>query len=183
MNTPTPSSTRKPFSNNVSVDPDQRLPDTIRSQFHALHLKYDDVLNPAISKYNGASGKIEAFFNVGTTLPPQRKGRLPQYNRNTLEELKLKFDELEAAGVFAKPEQVNVHVEYLNISFFVKKPSGGSRLVTSFGEVAQYTKPQPSLMPNVDKVLRDIGQWKYLIISDLLKSFYQIPLAHSSMKY
>ena len=52
-----------------------------------------------------------------------------------------KFDELEAAGVFAKPEQVNVHVEYLNSSFFLKKPNGGSRLVTSFGEVAQYSKP------------------------------------------
>ena len=38
-------------------------------------------------------------------------------------------------------------------------------------------------MPNVDKVLRDIGQWKFLVISDLLKSFYQIPLARSSMKY
>ena len=98
MNTPTPPFTRNPFSNNVSVDPDQRLPDTIRSQFHALHLEYDDMFNTAISKYNGATA-------------------------------------------------------------------------------------QPSLMPNVDKVLRDIGQWNYLIISDHLKSFYQIPLAHSSMKY
>ena len=38
-------------------------------------------------------------------------------------------------------------------------------------------------MPNVDNVLRAIGQWQYIIITDLLKSFYQIPLAASSMKY
>lgn len=73
--------------------------------------------------------------------------------RSTLEELQAKSDELEAAGVFAKSEQVNVHIEYLNTSFLVKKPNGGSRLVTSVGEVAQYSKPQPSLMPNVDSVL------------------------------
>ena len=53
-------------------------------------------------------GKIEAFVDIGPTLPPQRKGRLPQYNRNILEELQDKFDELEAAGVFTKAELVNV---------------------------------------------------------------------------
>ena len=83
-------------------------------------------------KYNGASGKIEAVVNIGPTLPPQHKGRLPQYNRNTLEESQDKFDELKAASVFAKPEQVNIHVEYLKTLLLVKKPNGGSRLVTSF---------------------------------------------------
>ena len=77
--------------------------------------------------------------------------------------------ELEAAGVFAKPEQVNIHVEYLNTLFLIKRPNGGSRLMTSFREVTHYSKRQSSLMPNVDSVL--------------LKSFYQIPLANSSMKY
>ena len=78
---PAPSSqrARKPFSENVTVDPGHCLPDTIRNQFHSLHLEYDDVFNPAVSKYNGASGKIEAFVNIGPTLPPQRKGRLPCY--------------------------------------------------------------------------------------------------------
>ena len=173
----------QPFSTNVILDPDGCLDEDIRDKFRALNLEFDDVFNPTISKYNGASGTIEAVVNIGPTLPPQRKGRLPQYNRSTLEELQAKFDELEVAGVFARPEQVNVHVEYLNTSFLVKKPNGGSRLVTSFGEVAQYSKPQPSLMPNVDGVLREIGKWEYIVISDLLKSFYQIPLAHSSMKY
>lgn len=41
-----------------------------------------------------------------------------------------------------------------------KKPNGGSRFVTSFGEVAKYSKPQPPLMPNVDGVLCEIGKWK-----------------------
>ena len=145
-------------------------------KFTQLHQQYDDVFNPAVAKYNGFSGKIEAVVNMGPSLPPQRKGRLPQYNTEMLLELQAKFDELEKVGVFATPEQVNVNVEYLNLSFLVKKPHGGHRLVTSFGEVGRYSKPQPSLMPQVDNVLRDIAKWRYIIVTDLLKSFYQIPL-------
>ena len=94
----------KPFSSHVNVDPDSCLPPDLRNKSKDLNLEYDDVFNPSISKYNGASGKIEAFVNKGPTLPPQWKGRLPQYNKSTMEALQAKFDELEAAGVFAKPE-------------------------------------------------------------------------------
>ena len=80
-------------------------------------------------------------------------------------ELQKKFDMLEEVGVFAKPEQVGVTVEYLNSSFLVKKPNGGRRLATAFGEVGQYSKPQPSLMPNVDGTPRAIAYWKYFIVS------------------
>ena len=113
----------KPFSSRAILDPDGCLDQDTREKFNALNLEFDDVFNPSISKYSGASGKIEAVVSIGPTLPPQRKDRLPQYNRNTLEELQDKFDELEAVGVFAKPEQVNVHVEYLNTSFLVKSPT------------------------------------------------------------
>jgi hypothetical protein len=177
------SSTAKPFSSVVNVDPDKCLPADIRKKFCDINLRYDDTFNPTIAKYNGYSGKMEGVVNMGPVLPPQRKGRVPQYNKNRLVELQQKFDELEKAGVFAKPEQVNITVEYLNPSFLISKPNGGTRLVTAFGEVGQYTKPQPSLMPNVDNTLRAIACWKYIIMSDLLKSFYQIPLSNSSMKF
>ena len=65
-----------------------------------------------------------------------------------LVELQDKFDELEAVGVFRRPEDVGVAVEYLNPSFLVRKSNGGSRLVTAFTEVGRYSKPQPSLMPD-----------------------------------
>ena len=71
----------------------------------------------------------------------------------------------------------------MNPSFLVKKSSGGFRLVTAFADVGRYSKPQPSLMPDVDSTLRNIAQWKYLISSDLTSAFYQIPLSRSSMKY
>ena len=113
---------------------------------------------------------------MGPVLPTRQ-------NRDKLIELQDKFDQLEAAGVLTTPEHVSVTMKYLNLSFLVQKPKGGTQLVTTFGEVGQYSKPQPSLMPNVDGTLHEIVKWKYIIISDLLQSFYQIPLTQESIKY
>ena len=65
----------------------------------------------------------------------------------------------------------------------MKKTSGGFRLVTAFAEVGRNSKPQPSLMPDVDSTLQSIARWKYLITSDITSAFYQISLPKSSMKY
>ena len=50
----------------------------------------------------------------------------------------------------------------------MKKPSGDYvyRLVTAFADVGRYSKPQPSLLPDVDSVLRSMAQWKFIIVSD-----------------
>ena len=172
-----------PFSASVSVDPDNIVSTSIKQQIHVINRKYDKVFDPTIPMYNGRSGNIVGNVNMGRVLPPQRKGRLPQYNNDKMISLQNRMDELEAVGVFAKPEDVGVTVEYLNMSFLTAKPNGGDRLVTSFGEVGQYSKPQPSLMPNVNDTLRVIGQWKYLIKTDLSKAFYQIPLNKDSMRF
>ena len=172
-----------PYSSTVSVDPDKILPVGNRAEFSNLIHEYDDVFNRQITGYNDAVGKFHATVNMGHVLPPQRKGRVPQYSRDKLVELQQKFDELEAQGVFCRPEDVNVTAEYLNPSFLVKKPNGGFRLVTAFSDVGRYSKPQPSLMPDVDSTLHTIAQWKYIIKTDLTNAFYQIPLAKQSMKF
>ena len=120
---------------------------------------------------------------MGPVKPPQRKGRVPQYNKQLLSTLQEKFDHLEGCGVFVKPEDVGVNVEYVNPPFLVKKPSGGFRLLTAFADVGRYSKPQPPLMPYVDSTLPQIAQWNYIAVTDLTQAFYQIPLAKDSMKY
>ena len=164
----------------VTVDPDNILSDGDRHKFTRAVDEYREVFSDKLTGYNG---KFKATINIGPVQPPQRKGRVPQYSRDKLSELQNKFDELEASGVFRKPEEVGVVVEYLNPSFLVKKPTGGHRLVTAFADVGRYSKPQPSLMPDVDSVLRTIAPWKYIIKTDLTKAFYQIPLDKDSMKY
>ena len=115
--------------------------------------------------------------------PPQRKGRPPKYARDKLIELQETFDHLKRLGVFRRPEDVDITVEYLNPSFLVRKPNGGSRLVTAFADVGRDSKPQPSLLPDVDSTLRLIAQWSHIIVIALTSAFYQIPLAKESMTY
>lgn len=117
------------------------------------------------------------------TKPPQRKGRIPQYDKQRLVELQLKFDYLEGQEVFAKPEDLTIVVEYLSPSFLVKKTSGGFRLVAAFNEIGRYCKLQPSLLPDVDGTLRLIAQWEFIIQTDLAQAFFQIPLSRDSLKY
>ena len=167
----------------IKIDPDSMIPESYRTKFHNLVKSFDEVFSPELPGYNGAFGKFEATINNGPVRPPQIKGRVPKYSRNNLEELQQKFDELEKQGVFCSPDKKNEKAEYLNPSFLVKKPNGGFCLVAAFADVGRYSKPQPSLMPDVDSTLRNIAQLKYIIQSDLTSAFYQIPLSKSSLKY
>ena len=71
-----------------------------RGEFTEVLHKYDSVFNPLYSGYNGSYGKLEAIVNMGPVLPPQRKGHVPQYSKDKLEELQATFVRLEANGVF-----------------------------------------------------------------------------------
>ena len=175
--------TCKPFSSRVILDPDGCLAQDTREKLKALNLKFDDVFNPSISNTMVQAAKLRPLSTLASPFLFSEKAGFPSTTGTPLRNYKTSLMSSKLSASLQKPEQVNVHVEYLKTSFLVKKPNGGSRIVTTFGEVAQYSKPQPSLIPNDDGVLREIGKWRYLVITDLLKSFYQIPLAHSSMKY
>ena len=167
----------------VVIDPDNITPQEFKQKLECLCESYGHVFSPKLKGYNGRDGSVKAVVNMGPVMPPQRKGRMPLYNKDKLNLLQSKFDELEEQNVIAKPEDVGVIVEYLNPSMLIKKPRGGHRLVTEFGEVAKYAKPQPSLLPDMDSTLRSLAQWKYIICTDLCKAYYQIPLDSASMKY
>ena len=167
----------------VRLDPDGLLSKRERQQFADLHDRFRDVFDSStLGLYNGSSGPLEVVINMGPTLPPQRKGRMPMYSRNLMEEQQRICDELEGT-VLLKPEEVGVVCEYLNPSFLVLKKSGKKRLVTAFGEVGQYSKPQPALMPDTNSVLRHIGNYKWIITSDLSGAYWQLPLSKDSMRY
>ena len=180
---PPPHEKHSYHSEQVSLDPDNTLPPDDKGSFITLLKEFDRVFDPVIPGYNGAAGPIKGIVNMGPVLPPQRKGRMPQYARDQLDELQTKFNELEPIGVFQQRENLSIVAEYLNPSFLIKKRSGSFRLVTAFTDVGKYSKPQPSLMPDVDSTLRQIARWRYIIVSDLSQSFYQIPLSKCSLKY
>ena len=167
----------------IIIDPDKILPEEVRKKFRDVHVEFMWIFDGRVlGCYNGKSGPLYVIVNMGPTQPPQRKGCMPQMSRERLEEMQRICDELEGT-VLVKPEDYDITVEYLNLSFLVNKPSGKKRLVTSFGEVGQYAKPQPALMPNVNQILRNIAEWVYIIITDLTSAYWQMVLKKSSMKY
>ena len=85
--------------------------------------------------------------------------------RNKLVELQENFKKLERCQVFRRPEDIE---SMINV---VKKTSGGSRLVIAVANIDPYSKPQPSLMSDVVSNLRTTSPWKYVIKSDLTRSF------------
>lgn len=101
----------------IKVNPDKLLSADCASRFDKLHAKLTGVFDPSIPGYNGAAGSFQAHVHMGPVQPPQRKGRVPQYSMNKLVELQDKFDDLQSQGVFKRPEDAGVHVEYVNPSF------------------------------------------------------------------
>ena len=92
-------STKGMFSKDVSVDPCQIMPPEKRKEFEMLNEEFDAIFNPTDGCYNGSMGPFKAVVNMGPTQPPERKGRLPLYPRNRLEELQDKMDDLENMGI------------------------------------------------------------------------------------
>ena len=94
----------------VRVDPDGLLSASEKASFISLPREFQVVFDPRIPGYNGATGPIEGIVNMGPVEPPQRKGRVPQYSRVQVDLLQNKFDELEAQGIFRRPEDIKVVV-------------------------------------------------------------------------
>ena len=157
------------------IDQDNILLKQDKGLLWEITRRFPSIPEPDFKGYNMAMDPFQAVGNIVPSLPPQRKGRVPQYSRDNFVLLQGKLDQLEDAGVIAKPEMLGIPVEYRNASFLVTKPNGGHRLV-----VAKYCKPQPSLMQDVSNTLRIISKWKYLIITDLTSAFHQILLSRNS---
>ena len=100
-----------------------------RAVFISLLNEFQLVFNSYIPGYNGAAGLIEGVVNMGPVEPPQHKGHVPRYSRDQLDQLRTNFDDLETQGVFHRPEDLKVVVEYLNPSFLVRKRNNSFCLV------------------------------------------------------
>ena len=154
-----------------------------KATFNKIHQEFSSVFSPGIGCYNGYSGAFEHYVNMSEDLPPQRKARVPDYSREDKEILQAKFDYLLSEGVLSRAEDVDQPVEYVHPSFLVKKESGGHRLVTSFGEMGEYARPQPTNSSHVEHAIHQIGQYREMIIADLKDSYFQVLLNKESAKY
>ena len=102
-----------PYSKNIILD--KQLSEEWCKTFTDTNLKFDSVFEPFGGRYNGNSGRLKMRINFGSSTPPVRKLHAPNYGRDNLNALQDKFDELEAQGVFARPEDVGVRVNCVKL--------------------------------------------------------------------
>ena len=75
----------EPTWENISIDPHGLLPPDARASFRKVNMKFKDVFEPDLPKYNGFYGKVEAVINVPRALPPSlRLKDVPWYPRRNL---------------------------------------------------------------------------------------------------
>ena len=174
----------KPFTSSIKIDPSGKLlTEAQRKMFVDLHLGYDNQFNSTISLYNGYSGNIKAYIDMGPIPPPPMKPKMPLYHTGNMRALQDEADRLEALGVLAKPEDVGVQVRHASPSFLVKKPDDTFRMVTAFNQLSQYVRYPPSVSITCDDALRKLSSWKYIVKTDMKQAYYQIPMAKSSMQW
>ena len=53
-------------------------------------------------------------------------------------------------GFIVKPDDASICMENVNPSFLRKKTNREHHLVTAFSDVGRYSKPQPTMMPDVN---------------------------------
>ena len=167
----------------IQVDPSGMLTKAEKDKFKILHKKYNDVFSPGIGCYNQYSGSFTHKINMSNALPPQRKGCIPNYKPKDMDLLQQKCDELLAEGVMCRPEDKNVSVTHSHPTFLLNKADGSKRMVTSFGNFADYVLVPPTVTSKVEDVLRKMGQFKYILKSDCTHSYFQIPLNEDSLQY
>ena len=94
----------------VSINPGNILQPDVKQKFQTLLQTYSEVFNLEFQSYIGAAGPFKTKIYLGSVQPPQRKGRVPQYNRDKLLELQNKFEELKNLDVFQRPEDIGIPV-------------------------------------------------------------------------
>ena len=67
------------YSTNVVLNQDKILKPTEQLPLNDLLNTYDKVFSPVTSHYNGKMGPCFVEVNMGESLPPQKKGRLPPF--------------------------------------------------------------------------------------------------------
>ena len=90
----------------IKVDPSNVLSKPDQARLHQIHKTYEPVFTTGVGCYNGHSGRFSHVINVGSKLPPQRRGRIHIYNRGDMEKLQETFDELLEAGVPERAEDI-----------------------------------------------------------------------------
>ena len=162
------------YLSETKVDPDGIMTTAEREKFKELLRKYDEVIDPAPGKYNGAYGESNTLINFVGTPPPIEKVYTPNYSREMMKTLADKMDKLIEWGVLVRADDIGVSVEHISSSLLVPKSDGdGHRMVNDLSRLNNFIGKLPATSPSMQDVKNAIARKKYVCHLDLSNYFYQ----------
>ena len=177
------SEVKQNFVNDVVLDPDNVMTPTWRQKFLQLCLDYKDIIQYNPGSYNGRYGFVTTSLELTSTPPPNNRCYVPKYNKQQMDLLADKMDELLEQKILVEPEEIGVGVKFTSPSMLVPKPGGGWRVVTDFTQLNNYVRKTPALSPGIEETKLQIAAFKYITCIDLSQFYFQNSVASSSSQY
>ena len=186
----------------INIGPD--VPKRIYEKLKAIHVYHQNTFNGDLTAgYNGASGNFNVDFNFkGDVPPPPNYDSSPTYfSSQDRDLLQAKIYELEDKGICIKVSDCNIVPKYAAPCMLVKKHSARdlkqgeyeklpvneklkhNRFILCHNKLSDYIEKKPAKMNKLDDVVRTVGQFEYVITSDLSDSFWQRHIAKDKLPY
>ena len=166
---------KEPDIDSIEVDPDNQMPEAMRDKFHKVNKRYKHLFTKQPGRYSGFYG--DSNTNLQFISPPvqTRKVATPSYNRDMLDKLAQKMDELRDDGILISPEKIGVSIQFMSPSMLVPKTGEDNqfRLVTDFTNLNRFIKRDMTTSPTINQARSDISQKKFFCEMDLANYFFQ----------
>ena len=167
----------------ISIDPDGAIMTPEQKTACPAQRIYTDVFDPVTSPYNDRSGRIRANVIMGPVPPPPRKGKVPLYSQNELNDLQDqadKLEEVECCEARGHRCQGDACVSKFSRSetrwdkAICYPPS--TNLVSTFAFLQRFRCPAMMFSGS-------LSSWKFIIKCDLKKAFYQLQVAKNIIPF
>ena len=166
---------KEPDTASIEVDPDNLMPKAIKKKFLEANERYKHLFTKQPGRYSGFYG--DSNTNLQFISPPvqTRKVATPSYNRDMLDKLAAKMDELRDDGILISPEKIGVSVQFMSPSMLVPKTGEDNqfRLVTDFTNLNRFIKRDMTTSPTINQARSDLSQKKLFCEMDLANYFFQ----------
>ena len=171
------------FTHDVSIDPDDNLPQHWKQKYLHLVLSFKDVINYRPGRYNGKFGWVDNTIDFSSHPPPTSKIHMPNYSEEMMRKLADKMDELEKWNILVTPDSVGVTPVYVSPSLLVPKDDGKWRVVTNFTGLNNYIRKAPALSPTIEEVKLALAKFKHIASLDLSHYYFQNGMSRHDMQF
>ena len=173
------------FTDDVIIDPDERMDKHTRKEFEMLCKEYKDIIRYDPGTYNGAYGFVKNTIEFTEIPPPNNRCYVPKYSSEQTNRLAEKMDELMALKILVQPEKIGVTPVFTSPSMLVPKtdPEGGWRFVTDFTQLNNYIRKSPTISPGIEETKLSIAGFKYFACIDLSQFYFQNTVDRETSQY